>query len=412
MDNQWQDNLRSRMESHEESVPDRLWEGIERHMITEKFDNKKHRLWVISLTTVAAVAVILLFIVFNISDNSKVSIEYTDNTVSKISEPANSIVGVNTETVLSEILTLNNQNDEIAITDNIEGDVTDKKITLIDSEPIQSTIIIQSTESLKDVTKELLEEEGFKESSQEENNLILDSKNEQLFASETGINIQKKSRWQTNVSISNAPLGSTETYAGYGTFALEEVVGQQYAFNSQYTREEAYTDVNHQQPITFGLTLKYNLSDRWSMASGLTYSLLSSQLRSESKNYFYDDTQTLHYLGVPLNVAYSFWQNNKISTYFSVGGLVEKNITGNLKSNYYIDNELEVSTNKRVTSRELQWSVNSALGIEYQISDKIGLYAEPGVVYYFNNYSELETIYKDRPTNFNLRLGLRFTFMD
>jgi hypothetical protein len=136
----------------------------------------------------------------------------------------------------------------------------------------------------------------------------------------------------------------------------------------------------------------------------------TSKLRSESLNYYYDDRQILHYIGIPINVDYKLWKNNNLSTYISTGGLVERNIAGKLKSDYYIDNKLQLSTNESISSKQLQWSVNSAIGVEYNISDNIGLYAEPGFAYYFKNNSELETIYKDRPLSFNLKLGLRISF--
>ena len=37
-----------------------------------------------------------------------------------------------------------------------------------------------------------------------------------------------------------------------------------------------------------------------------------------------------------------------------------------------------------------------------------GIYAEPGVAYYFDNESSLPTIYQEKPFNFNLNMGLRF----
>nr|MBP6176537.1 outer membrane beta-barrel protein [Fermentimonas sp.] len=201
-------------------------------------------------------------------------------------------------------------------------------------------------------------------------------------------------------------------FPGYGTFALKETVNQQYAFLSEYSREGAYTDIKHEQPITLGLTLRYNINDKWNITSGITYSLLSSKLRSQGENYYYDDNQKLHYIGVPLNIAYNFWQNNNFLGYFTAGAHMQKNVCGRLVSNYYIDNQLESTTSERITEKELQWSVNSAVGIEYRVSDYLGLYAEPGIDYYFKNSSELKTIYKDRPFSFNLRVGIRFTFND
>jgi hypothetical protein len=117
-------------------------------------------------------------------------------------------------------------------------------------------------------------------------------------------------------------------------------------------------------------------------------------------------------LGIPLNIDYKLWQNNNFSTYISAGGLVEKNISGKLASDYYIDNKLQSSTDEKINSKQLQWSINSAIGLEYRISDSFGIYAEPGVAYYFKNNSKTETIYKERPFNFNLRLGLRINFND
>ncbi|MFA5229439.1 MAG: outer membrane beta-barrel protein, partial [Candidatus Paceibacterota bacterium] len=216
-------------------------------------------------------------------------------------------------------------------------------------------------------------------------------------------------KWQAGLSLSNAPSGSSETYSGYGTFAVTETVEEQYHFLANDTREQAYTDVKHHQPITFGLTLRYNLNERWSVASGLTYSQLSSELHSGSGNYYYDDRQTLHYIGLPLNIAYTFWQSPKLSAYLTSGGLVEKNVAGRLTSNYYLDDQLEITTRENISTDQLQWSVNTAIGLGYRISNNIGLYAEPGISYYFKNSSELETIYKENPLHFNLRLGLRFT---
>ncbi|MDD4777634.1 MAG: outer membrane beta-barrel protein [Fermentimonas sp.] len=423
MNDQWQDKLRNRFNSHEEPAPEGLWEVLENRIVSENIVSgnniilpvrKNQWLCKISIGVVsAAAAVILLFLILNISEEKQTSSQFTDNSVQ--------------EEVTKEIPT-----SKIIIADN-ESNTTKSQALYSEKSKLQENVVVVKTTTVgRNIEENNIEENAIiwsdnteiidnnndvvdtkeKVSKEEDaDNLSLYKRDDQLFASNE-ISSRNRSRWQTNVSMSNTPSGSSETYSGYGTFALEETVNEEYAFTSQYTREEAYTDVKHKQPITFGLTFRYNLTDRWSLSSGLTYSLLSSKLRSESSNYFYDDTQTLHYLGIPLKVGYTFWQNNKISTYISAGGLVEKNIAGKLTSNYFIDNELESTTSKSFTSSELQWSVNSAIGIEYRISNFIGIYAEPGIVYYFNNGSKLESIYKDQPTNFNLRIGLRFNIND
>ena len=53
------------------------------------------------------------------------------------------------------------------------------------------------------------------------------------------------------------------------------------------------------------------------------------------------------------------------------------------------------------------FSVNAAIGGEYRFSEDLSAYIEPGVSRHFNNGSTVENIYKDRPTNFNLNIGIR-----
>ena len=60
------------------------------------------------------------------------------------------------------------------------------------------------------------------------------------------------------------------------------------------------------------------------------------------------------------------------------------------------------------TGKPFQWSVNAAPGLQIKPLPNIGIFAEPGISYYFNDGTTIPTIYKDRPCNFNLNLGIRF----
>ena len=137
--------------------------------------------------------------------------------------------------------------------------------------------------------------------------------------------------------------------------------------------------------------------------------MLSSDLRSGSSSYYYYSKQTFHYVGIPLNVNYNVWKNKKISVYTSGGGLVEKNVSGKLKTDYILDNRVESSKEKNISIDDLPWSLNGAVGIQYNLSQKIGIYTEPGISYYFKDKSEFETIYKEKPLNFRLQFGFRLS---
>ena len=420
MSDHWQDNLRKRMDLHEETAPEGLWKDIEQRIYTSGLvHNVKPRrkiiLW--SLSSVAAAVAILILVLFPFNNQSPLLpttevvvseiIDHTDVTESK--ELAESL---ETESVVAL------KPIEKKLISQSKQIVTQSKQLSSQSEHLTAQSTQHTAQPNQDATPQqhnnapaqLTTEEGDKVRLNE-----VDKENElqpsnQLLAISTMSKSLRESRWQTNLSMSNVPSSSSDTQMGFATFAQQETVEDQYAFMSQYTRSDTYTEIDHNLPIAVGLTFRYNLNQRWGISSGLTYSLLTSKLRSESVNYFYDDRQTLHYLGVPLNFDYKLWQNNNFSTYISAGGLVEKNIAGKLSSDYYIDNKLQSSTDEKITSKQLQWSINSAIGVEYRIADNIGIYAEPGVAYYFKNSSKIETIYKEQPFNFNLRLGLRINF--
>ena len=397
MSDPWQDNLRNRMEHHEEPAPEGLWEGIDLLIAGSSTGRKNllkpnhslRNIYIGALSAAAAVTLLLLLVLRYTSSENQTDTSFTEKTAPVVQQKEQPAA-------------------EIPI---VEIPVAESSSRLFATQKVKSRPALQPPQLLQ-------EQHNLISTNQNPDSITIKigksvvKENDHLLAMNTPQDRRTQSKWQTSLSLSNAPSESSATYSGYGSLAAAETVDQQYDFVPNYTREQAYTDVKHHQPITFGITLRYNVNERWSVASGLTYTQLISELRSGSGNYYYDDRQTLHYIGIPVNIAYTFWQNNKISTYLSTGGLVEKNVSGRLTSNYYLDNQLEVTTQEKIISKELQWSVNGAVGLGYQISNTIGLYAEPGISYYFKNGSELETLYKDNPLHFNLRLGLRITLGD
>ena len=78
-------------------------------------------------------------------------------------------------------------------------------------------------------------------------------------------------------------------------------------------------------------------------------------------------------------------------------------------NSFVIDNEKSLAETFNLDTKPMQWSVNASAGIQLNIVENLGLYAEPGVSYYFDDGSPLQTIYKEKPFNFNLTFGLRYT---
>ena len=98
--------------------------------------------------------------------------------------------------------------------------------------------------------------------------------------------------------------------------------------------------------------------------SGISYTLLMSNVNSGGEECYYDEDRTLHYMGVPVNLVWNAWSGERLS----------------------------------------------CAGLQYNLSRRAGLYVEPGMGYYFDNGSETETAYSRRPLNFNLNMGVRISF--
>lgn len=174
--------------------------------------------------------------------------------------------------------------------------------------------------------------------------------------------------------------------------------------------KEIKTDIKHRLPIRAGVSFAYKINERLSLESGVTYTNLTSDMRSGSDSHYFTGEQTLHYIGIPLNMRYKIISWKGIELYSSSGLLAEKCLSGSQNKEYILNNKVEKKETQNLKEKPFQWSVNASAGLQYNISPSIGLYVEPGISYYFNDGTSIKTIYKDKPFNFNLNLGLRFTF--
>ena len=158
---------------------------------------------------------------------------------------------------------------------------------------------------------------------------------------------------------------------------------------------------HHSHPVSVGLSVVCAITDRWALTTGVVYTQASSDfVRSVGRDDIVE-SQRLHYVGIPLGVKYKVWGNRSVQVYGATGGQADINVAATLTSG-----DISEKTDKD----RVQFSVSAAAGVQYNIIPQVGVYAEPGVKYYFDNKSSVETVFKDKKCNFNLQLGLRFNF--
>lgn len=210
--------------------------------------------------------------------------------------------------------------------------------------------------------------------------------------------------------------------ASNGSNAVRHALGQANAIGVVYDSEmnepadrelknqsaQSSQEVHHRQPVRFGMSVRYALNRRWSVEGGLTYSRHYSEITKKSGQYASETQQTLHFIGIPLNANYRIWSNKRFQIYASAGAMGEKMVSGKTRTKArYADTSAENETTEKVKMPEIQLSVNAGIGAECQLDKVFSVYVEPGVSHHFKNGNNLATIYKDRPTNFNLNIGLR-----
>lgn len=179
--------------------------------------------------------------------------------------------------------------------------------------------------------------------------------------------------------------------------------------NNSRLNGETETKVKHHQPVKIGLSVRFRFSDRLGIESGLSYSYLSSDISTCNSYDKRVTRQKLHYVGIPLNLNFNLWRNNKFDTYVSGGGMVEFCVSGHSSTKVSSDGSVWLDTETDLRETRPQFSGNVSAGVQYNFSRQFGVYMEPGVSYYFDNGSNVITIYKDKPFNFNLNLGLRIS---
>lgn len=158
---------------------------------------------------------------------------------------------------------------------------------------------------------------------------------------------------------------------------------------------------SHDFPLSFGLTFSYPLTNRLAVSTGVVYTKLNSDFLTLMLSQQIKRHQSLHYIGIPLNLQYALWRWHGLSVYLSAGGQVDWNVKAEANTDG-VDQEMNKDW--------AQWSVSGSLGVQYDFIPQIGLYVEPGVRHYFDNGSHVSNFFKDKPTDFNLQLGLRFRF--
>lgn len=423
MKTNWQKDIHDRLGSYEKDAPEGLWEGISRKlpklndggMLTHKPQRTaKFRMW--RMAGVAAAASVALVIGYSFLGNSaKDNINIATNTpkhpnmLASSQKPiGNEPTGVCAEQATHSADDLLSEQPKLASA-STEQPTLAKASTETDVKEIGSKEENSKEENKQTETKTAKREDSYVLPQNPDNNLLAFNDMTERRGDEDA-----PSRWSVSTGAMGG-LGASGTTTAYGDYLVLSCPGvadtkdsPMLDMSSVNRDMEQKTEYDHHLPIRIGLSVAYALTDRLSISSGLTYTRLSSDIKDASRESKYIGEQRLHYVGIPVNVSYKVASSRWISLYGTAGVLAEKCVSGTTDEGHVENNTMKYTNTQDISSKPLQMSVNAGVGIQFDIIDNVGIYAEPGLSYYFDDGSALQTIYKEKPLNFNLNVGVRF----
>ena len=404
-EDKWMKKFQERMDGYAEPIPEGLWDDIEHDLLTE---TSMVVPWWKRWQMAAAVALLLLVSSLTVwlwhSPVGQYVEEQSANISSEIVSPLEELVD-ETKLVADEIVAIKKHHIVVEEETN-EVEVSTDSLAITQHEEMKEENVEE-----KDIEEEVVEEKDVYQPGGY-------SMTEPPFA----MNKKRKSSWAIGFSAGNVMAYSSTDQGVRDALMMETPsinlptdsikegkTGRAVPYHSIPVTKSLpipeFTDYRHHTPITLGLSVRWMLDEVWSLESGLTYTYLSSDMKAG----YYPAKQELHYVGIPLKINRSVWKNNRWMVYAGVGGAVEKCVSARQTIFNSFVNHREVLSENQVKLNELQWSLIASLGVQFKLMNQMGIYAEPGVVYYFDDGSKVETIRKEHPLNVNFQIGLRFS---
>ena len=426
--NDWTDDLRRRLQDARADVPSDLWAAIESRVDEAEKQRRTHRTVVLRWWSAAAGVVVLVGIAAfmalhgggarnlgtsSLGGNTLASAAHHASSAAESASPAetNALLQKEKEAWMASsqrgtglIASADVKHDVPALSTDSHTDVISENVNLTS----ENTNSLQSNQSFNSENSSAPQNTNDKKSLQSNNysnSSKSNSKSAMLLHEEKPRGQRSaqsaSSGWHVGVGTSGA-LGNYDQ-----TSAVQPVVASDAAPNdaAMMLRATAYQASNYQEsahhsmPVSVGVSAAYGLSKRLTLSTGVVYTRASSTFERGNTRSVATESQTLHYIGVPVNASYTLWGNRTVRTYVQAGGQADFNVAAKVKT----------ESSSRNTERDrVQFSAGGAVGAQVNVLPQLGVYVEPGVRYYFDNNSNTQTYFKEHPCNFNLQIGLRY----
>lgn len=453
MKQDWTDTLKQKMAGYEERPSDELWAALSERAGLQESRRKVIPVWFWGLSAAAALMA-GIFVVTKVNDKSVNALGGITADVA-VSEPVDAAVPESVERTLAEDLAEVKSAESVSLADVAVGRKQDAAKVgikqMVKSRKVKSALIAEAVPVESRVGAGVVEDSAesadtFVLENQDVDAVPVESSVSAVAEDVTSVNKEEQAAMSWDEYLKETPSEKARAKRS-GGFSAGIVAGGAVGGNTSgskptamvmganplaagvtktdwidkdskasaivYNQPEVQEEYSHKIPVKVGLTARYNITGRLGVETGLTYSILSSSVKtgnSETGNNWSSGSQTLHYLGIPLNISFNILNSRYVNIYLTGGGMMEKSISGNIKTDEYVDGKFARTLTAKISPKGLQWSLNAAAGVQANILPQLGFFVEPGISHHFKNGSRVRSIYTDKPTDFSLGFGLRYSF--
>ena len=390
MKERWIDDIKAEMQEFESDSPKGLWESIEGRLPASKVAPTRSWWGWAAAAGALAVAGVSAFLFFRpISPQEVISVEKAESVVALndvLPDPSEQIVR------LQEAVA------PVAVSQPKEAQRPEKSAASQKTEALSETAAMQEPETVQE-TETVQEPESlpWEEFSQEPR---VARKTPQNKVS-VGLAASGAASFSQTALIGGGPL------FGVGLDAVSWEDSPKLGLAVVNQGKDIESELRHKVPVRLTLGVSYAITDRLSVVSGLSHTLLLSEYKEGTQQNYKSGEQMVEYVGVPINLKYDFYSSTRLDVYASAGLTLDKCIKANRTDDYFLSGENRLKEVISLGEHPFQLSAGAAFGAEYRIYDSLWLFGECGLAYFFNDRSSLEILYKERPLNATFNLGIR-----
>lgn len=415
----WLKIIKERVDNYESPVPKDLWSSIERDLPKKSPVTLYLKRTAAAIASIAAIAAIIITVRFANTNNPQKHL---------ISSAKTNIIDEAKKQSENKDIVIETQE----VKENLAQNITNEKQANI---PVVSTYnpdSISDKPTTANIHSAIVDNDKYANNGHNSRLKAIKEFNEAAKTTENHANGKDISlpaannndrRWSIAMAVNNgfgnrnssvngfAPINNAYAVNKYSSRPDRKMGHFNYVYSSVVANnieEETKTEIEYDVPLTYAAMFRYHFNNHWAIDAGIQFSYLGASWHSGSNNSYYSSTQKLVLIGIPVGASFTFVDSRFFTMYALAGASVDKCVTGNIKR-FAQSGRKHANTGKRdLPEHPWQFSINAGLGLQFNATDHIGIFAEPKATRFFDTAKELNI--RKHSTEFQLLVGLRLTY--